>query len=119
MYLHLVEDVGVDRAFSPRVAAVSEIQHFLHEGPIRHMGALAVGIADVYEVRVPIDGQSAVTGKPLKEVQFPAKAMVAAIGRGAEVCVPGGDDVITSGDTVLVIGPGGIERELRKAFGIR
>ncbi len=119
MYLNLVEHVNVDRAFSPRVAAVNEIQQLLNEGPIRHMGALAVGIADIYEVRVPNDNGEGVTGKPLKEVHFPSRAMVAAIQRGDEVMVPGGEDVIIAGDTVVFIGPQGLEKELGKVFGIR
>jgi len=119
MYLHLVEHVNVDSAFSPRTSAVTEIQRLLHEGPIHHMGALSVGIADVYEVRVPAESANGVTGKPLKEIRFPPKAMVAAIQRGEQVSVPGGEDVMAAGDTVVVIGPQGIEKELRKVFGIR
>lgn len=118
MYMNLVEHVGIDRAFSPPEAAVWEIKQLLDEGPIRRLGELAVGIAYVYEIRVPKDGNG-VVGKPLKEVKFPVGVMIAAIQRGEEVRVPGGDDSISPGDTVVAIGPEGIDKDLRKSFGIK
>ena len=43
--------------------------------------------------------------------------MIGAIHREDQVKVPGAEDIIHFGDTVLLIGPGGIERELKKLFG--
>ena len=42
--------------------------------------------------------------------------MVAAIQRGARVHVPGAEDAIAAGDVVVLIGPAGLERKLRKIF---
>ena len=116
-YLHMVGDVGIDKAFSPRITAVEGIQHMLETGPIRHLTTLAVGIADVYEIRVG-EARNGVTGKPLKDVKIPGGSIIAAIQRDGEVHVPGAMDTINSGDTVILIGPGGLEKELRKAFGV-
>ncbi len=116
-YLHLLKHVGIDRAFSPRVSAVSEIRDLLDTGPIRHLSSLSVGIADIYEVRVP-DGASKVLNKPLKEIAFPSRCSVAAIQRGHGVHVPGADDYIHPHDVAVIIGPEGADRELRKLFNV-
>lgn len=118
IYIPFVEHVGIDYAFSPRDSAVSEISSLLHTGPIRKLGDLAVGLASVYEVKVPRDGNG-VTGKPLKDVKFRDRLMVAAIQRGEDVHVPGGEDSIQGGDNVLIIGPEDCEKSLAKDFGVK
>ncbi len=42
--------------------------------------------------------------------------MIAAIRRGDDVYVPGADDQIVAGDTILVLGPHSIVDDLRKLF---
>lgn len=116
-YLHLLKHVGIDRAFSPRVSAVAEIRELLDTGPIRHLSSLSVGIADIFEISVPASAPK-VQNKPLKEVAFPSRCSVAAIQRGNSVHVPGADDYIHPGDVAVVIGPQGVDKDLRKLFGI-
>ena len=118
IYIPFVDYVGIDHAFSPRDSAVYEVRQLLQSGAIRHLGELAVGITDVYEVHVPKDGNG-VLNKPLREVEFSDRIMIAAIQRGDEVLVPGGDDMIQGGDTVLVIAPKDFDKQLAKDFGIR
>jgi trk system potassium uptake protein TrkA len=114
-YLHLLEHVGIDRAFSPRAVAVSEIQRLLNVGPVRHLASLAEKIAEVYELEVPRSATQ-VINQPLKDCQFPAHSLIAAIERGDEVFVPGADNRIQAGDTVIVIGPAEVEKPLKKLF---
>jgi len=116
-YMHMVMDVGIDKAFSPRITAVEGIRRMLETGPIRHLTTLAVGIADVYEIRVGDHGNG-VTGKALKDVKMPGGSIIAAIQREDKVRVPGAMDTINTGDTLILIGPGGLEKQLRKAFGL-
>ncbi len=116
-YMHLLQHVGIDKAFAPRVTAVNQILKLLDDGPVRHLASLAVGIADVYEVRVPTDSGNGVIGTPLRDVRFPSRAIIAAIQRGDDVHLPGGEDVMQPGDTVVVIGPTGFEKHLKKTFG--
>ena len=117
-YMHLLQHVGIDMAFSPPDTAVSEIQRLLDDAPLRHVASLAVGIADVYEVVVPSTAKQ-VIDKPLREVNFPPKTTIAAIQRNNHVRVPSADDSIAAGDTVVVIGPTGIIKELKETFAIR
>lgn len=117
-YLHLLEHVGIDRAFSPRVAAVSEVQRLVNEGPIQHLATLAVGIADVFEIRVPPAAKE-IIGKPLKQVKLPPKTILAAIQRGDDVSVPGAEDWVDAGDVVVAVTPTGQEKELKRLLAVK
>ncbi len=113
-YLHLFPHVGIDQAFSPRADAVKAILRLIDRGPIRSLATFAEGVAEVYELRP--SKRAKVLGNELRNVKLPAQTMIAAIRRGDDVYVPGADDQIAAGDTVLVIGPCGIADELRKTF---
>ena len=113
-YIHLLESVGIDRPFSPRMVAVKEIERILDEAPLRRMSSLAEGIVDVYWVRA--GKRAKVIGKPLREVKLTPDWMIAAIQHDQKVTVPGADDSIQAGDTVLVIGRSGMESKLKKLF---
>ncbi len=116
-YLHLLDYVGIDKAFSPRVTAVTEITRLLMTGHVRQLASLAEGIADVFEVTVT-PSAGAVIGKPLRELTFPSRCIVVAIQRGpGEVFVPGAESTIEAGDSLVVIGPAEIRKGLRKLFG--
>jgi trk system potassium uptake protein TrkA len=114
VYLHLLPAVGIDRAFSPRAVAVAEIRKALVRGPVRLLASLSKGTADVYEIN-PTRRATAI-GKELRNLELPTNCMIGAIQRGDEVKVPGAEDTIQLGDTVLLIGPHGIERDLKKLF---
>lgn len=111
-YLDLVYDIGVDKAFSPKIVGVEEISHVLDENPLRLMGTLVEGSVDVFRLRV--GGSSAAVGKPLRELGLSPDWVLAAIQRGDEAYVPGADDVIEAGDTLLVIGRHGRQDTLKK-----
>jgi len=81
---------------------------------VRCLATLSQETADVYEIHPT--RRAAVVGKELRNVKLPANCMVAAIHRGESVTVPGGEDIIQYGDTVLTIGPHGIEKDLKKLF---
>ena len=113
-YLHLLPSVGIDRAFSPRMVAVKEIEHVLGGGALQCIASLAEGIIDVYRLRV---GERAkVTGKELRSVKLSPDLVVAAVQRDKDVRVPAADDVLQAGDTLLVIGRRGTEARLKKIF---
>ena len=101
-YVDLVYDIGVDKAFSPRIIGVEEINLVLDESPLRLLGTLVEGIVDVF--RAKVSDRSSVIGKPLREIPFSPDWVVAAIQRDSDVHVPGADDTIERGDTLLVIG---------------
>ena len=113
-YLHLLEHVGIDRAFSPRDVAAKEIQLLLEPGPVRVLASLVEATADVYEVRV--GPEAAVVDKALKTITWPSPCVIGAIQRSDDVFVPGAEHTVQSGDTVLVIGARGLHDKLKRLF---
>lgn len=112
-YHRLLEHVGIDRAFSPRIVAAREIQLLLEEGPIRVLATLVEGTASVYEIRV---GAGPAAGTALKDITFPGPCLIAAVQRGDKVFVPGANDKIERDDCVLAIGRRDMEKKLAQIF---
>ncbi len=113
-YLHLLEHVGIDRAFSPRIVAARELQNLLESGPVRVPASLVEATADVYEIHV---GESAaVVGQSLRSITMPGPCVVGAIQRDHDVFVPGAEDAIKGGDKLLLIGARGLREKLQKTF---
>ncbi len=114
IYIHLLPHIGIDHAFSPRSDAVREIQRMLETGPVLELTHIAEGKIKLYEVAATAHGSA--IGIPLKNVQFPPRTLVAAIQRAGGATVPAADDVIEEGNTLLVVGQHGIDKELRNIF---
>jgi trk system potassium uptake protein TrkA len=113
-FLDVIFDIGIDKAFSPRIVAGNEIESVMDESPLRHLGSLAAGIIDVYRVRIA--EKASVLGRPLRDVKLSPAWVVAAIVREKHAFVPGADDVFEQSDTVLVVGRHGEERTLKRLF---
>ena len=113
-YLDLLYDIGVDRAFSPRVVASAEIEDALDDSSVRLLSSLERGVLDLWRVR-PGDNSS-VIGERLRTIKLTPNWSIVAIQRGDETAVPTADDSIESGDVVLVLGRSESEPELRKLF---
>jgi trk system potassium uptake protein TrkA len=113
-YLHLLENIGLDMAYSPRVVASKEILRLAYAGPIQSIASLDEAAANVYEIRP--QRSSAVLGVPLAKLSLPTGCAIAAIQRGDDVSVPGGSDTISPGDVIIAIAPADSESRLRKTF---
>jgi trk system potassium uptake protein TrkA len=113
-YTRLGSHIGVNDTFNPAEEAGKEIERTLEERPLHKMSTLAGGVADAYLVRVNIKGE--VVGKRLKDIKLSPNWIVAAIRRGDKAWVPGADDMLEVGDTALLIGKRGAEKQLKKLF---
>lgn len=118
-YLHLLEHIGIDRAYSPRATAVNEIIRLLDTRPLRHLATLSREVAELYEVHLGDELAKGVIDKPLMEIEFPARCLVAAINRGDRVYVPGAQDKFEPGDVAIILGPVEVEKKLNKLFGFK
>jgi trk system potassium uptake protein TrkA len=118
-YLHLLEHIGIDRAFSPRATAVNEILRLLDTRPLRQLATLSRGVAELYELHLGDKLPKGVADKPLMEIQFPPHCLVAALNRGDRVYVPGAQDKFEPGDVAILLGPEEIEKPLNKLFGFK
>jgi trk system potassium uptake protein TrkA len=50
-----------------------------------------------------VKGNSAITGKPLSQLQFKKNVLIASILRGKQVIIPRGHDTIEQGDHVVIV----------------
>ncbi len=112
-YLDLLYHIGVDRSYSPGMAAAKEILELLDESPLRLTATLA-GDIKVYIVRV--GPGAAVKGQALRNISLSPDWAVGAVKRGDEVWVPGADDVVKAGDSLLLIGRSGRQQVLHTLF---
>ncbi len=118
-YLHLLEHIGIDRAFSPRGTAVGEIVRLLDTSDVRRLGSLSRGVAELYELHLGDELAKGIADKPLMQIEFPPLCLVAAINRGDRVYIPGAQDKFEPGDVVVIIGPAEVEKPLNKLFGFK
>ena len=68
----------------------------------------------IYELQSTAKGQS--TGERLIDVSFPKTSIVVAIERKGDVFAPNPGQAIEAGDTMYIIGPPDIEKQLEKMF---
>ena len=99
-YLPLVSAIGVDVVVSPRLAAASEIFHWVHADSVISEFTLGHHGASFIEFEASDDME--LVGKPVKELKFPHGVILSAIERNDEIVIPGGDTEITAGDRVVV-----------------
>jgi len=113
-YIHLLEHVKIDFTFSPRQVAVSAILSVIDFGPVRSVAKFADKSTEAYEIHP--HKKAGILGKELRNIKLPPQSMIAAIRRDDRVYVPGAEDQVLPGDTLLVIAPRGIHDQLRKVF---
>ncbi|MEM1414782.1 MAG: Trk system potassium transporter TrkA [Myxococcota bacterium] len=100
-YVPIYRQLGIDIVLSPRTVASDQILRFSRSGQLHSLHVLEEGAAEVVELTAA--GGCAATSKPLKRLQLPTGALIAAIVRGDEVRIPNGDDVIENGDRVILM----------------
>ncbi len=100
-YATVVGKLGIDVAVSPRNVMARQILGFLNSGPVISHTSLAEGRIGVYEIEV-IEGVP-ITEHDLASLQLPPQCLIAAVIREQYVRVPGADDRLNPGDTVIVL----------------
>jgi trk system potassium uptake protein TrkA len=97
---NMLEDIGIDIAISPRLATVSGILQHVHRAEMLSLSVLHKGEARIVELKV--SSHSKIAGKKLKRTNFPKNTLVGAIVRRGNVIIPGGEDVVNVGDSLIV-----------------
>ena len=100
---------GVVAAVSPREATRRDIERYLTSDKYHVVKKLGPG--QVIETR--IESKSALAGKPVSEVKWPAGVVLVGRQRGLQAEVPGRDDVLEVGDILYAM----VGRKSLKAFG--
>lgn len=100
-YIMLMEQVGVDVVFSPRLLTSGEILRLVRKGDdIISITSFEGSKAEAVEIELLPD--SPIAGKALREIRFPGKALVGAIVRADEAIVPTGNTVLYAKDHIVL-----------------
>ena len=99
-YVPLAVRIGLDAAVSPRLSAANAILRLVRRGSVTRVATFKGSEAEA--IAFVVSAASPTVGHPLREIDFPSGAIVAAIVRGPAVTVPRGGDVLNAGDTVIV-----------------
>jgi trk system potassium uptake protein TrkA len=100
-YADIVGRLGIDVAVSPRDVMAQQIMSFLHTGPVVARMPLPGGRISVYEIEVH-DGAPA-TEHVLANLSLPSQCLIAAQMREDYAKVPGADDRLQGGDTIVAL----------------
>lgn len=100
-YANVVGKLGIDHAVSPRQVVARQILGYLTTGPVISRTALAGGGIDVLEIEVLADTPA--TEHVLAKLELPAQCLIAAVMQAEYVRVPGADDRLQTGDTVVAL----------------
>jgi len=99
--------LDVDFVVSSELETAYAISRIIGVPAARQTDVFADGQVQVGEFDVDEDASSDVLGIQLRDAKTPVDSKIAAIIRQDETILPGGDDVIRSGDRIVVIGSPG------------
>ncbi|OHB82382.1 MAG: Trk system potassium transport protein TrkA [Planctomycetes bacterium RBG_16_64_12] len=101
-YANVVGKLGIDKAVSPREVVAKQVLGFLNTGPvISKMPLSPGGTVDILEIEVV--PKAPATEHVLANVNFPPQCLIAAMIHENYVKVPGADDRLSPGDTVVAL----------------
>ncbi|MBI4472296.1 MAG: Trk system potassium transporter TrkA [Acidobacteria bacterium] len=99
-YLPMVQLLGINATVSPRLTAVDRILQFVRKGKVISVTTFREEEAEAIELVATRN--SKYVGKALRELRFPAGAIVGAIQRpDGRIVVPRGEETIHVGDRVI------------------
>jgi trk/ktr system potassium uptake protein len=102
--------LDVDFVVSSELETAHAISRILGVPAARQTDVFADGQVQVGEFDVDQDASPQVLRVPLRDAPIPADSKVAAVIRGEDTILPGGDDEIRDGDRIVVIGsPGAVK----------
>ena len=100
-YANVMGKLGITHAVSPRQVISKQVLAFLTTGPVVSSTPLADGTVSVLEIEVG-EGVPA-TEHVLAKLQLPRECLISAVLRDDFARVPGADDRLQAGDTVVAL----------------
>ncbi len=99
-YITLMEQVGIDIVFSPRLLTSGEILRMVRRGEnVISLSTFEGGKAEAVEVELTIN--SPIVGKALRDLRLPGKALVGAVVHEGSTIVPTGNTVLYAQDRIV------------------
>lgn len=100
-YQPLVNAIGIDHSFSPRLSAVNSILHHIRRGKV--LSSVSIRGEGAEALEAIVDKDSELADKPVKDLPFPRGTLLLAIMRGKDVYIPSGDSVIKGDDRIILL----------------
>ena len=113
-YIHISQNIGVDTLINKKLLAANDIFRYVRKGNVEAITSLQGVDAEVIEY--VITKSNRLTKKPLKELHFPATALIGGIIRGDETVIPNGSSQLQLGDRVIVFAKPEAIRRLDELF---
>lgn len=99
-FIPLMEQVGVDVVFSPRLLTAGTILRQVRRGDIVSVTLFEGAKAEAIEL--DISSGCRLNGKRLRDIKFPRPALVGAVVRNGHPFVPNGDSILNVGDQIIL-----------------
>ncbi len=96
----LMDPLGIDAYVNPRATTVSSILRHIRHGRVR--GVYSIGDAEAEVIEAQVLSTSPISGKAVRDIDFPEGALVGAVQRGGKVFRPTGSTRIEEGDAVVI-----------------
>lgn len=96
----LLGPLNVDAYINPRATTVSSILRHMRHGRVR--GVYSIGDAEAEIIEAQVLSTSPISGKRIRDVDFPEGVLVGAMMRGDKAISPGADTQVLEGDHVLI-----------------
>ncbi|AQT66944.1 Trk system potassium uptake protein TrkA [Anaerohalosphaera lusitana] len=113
-FVHLIEDLGIDHAVSPRAIMAREVLTMLKKGKERSLADMGAGDAEILELHFK---NEKLTGSELKDITLPENSLILLIKRSDKVIVPSGDTKLEQNDVLLIICRWRDSKKLMRLFG--
>ncbi len=96
----LMRPLGIDAFINPRATTVSSILRHLRHGRVR--GVYSIGDAEAEVIEAQVLSTSSISGKMIREIDFPEGALVAAVSKSGRIVRPTGTTRVEEGDVLVV-----------------
>lgn len=98
--MSLMKPLGIDAFINPRASTVSTILRHIRHGRVRDIYSIGDAEAEVIEAQVL--STSPLSGRAIRDIEFPDGVLLAAVQKGDRVIKPSGDLRIEEGDVVVI-----------------
>lgn len=96
----LMAPLDIDAYINPRATTVSSILRHIRHGRVQ--GVYSIGDAEAEVIEAQVMGTSPITGKLVRDVDFPEGVLVGALKKGDDVVIARGTTRIEEGDTIVL-----------------
>ncbi len=108
----LFEKVGIDIAVSPKTSAINEVKNDIDEADVDILATVEQGEAEVLEITV----RNEFDGKMIKDIRFPAPAIIGVIQRRKRVIIPKGDTQLKQKDVLIIFTKADSIEQIKELF---